>query len=62
MDMLDEDEGMQAQVEDIFITPPEVNAESDEDSADDDEGGMVYNLTVNSYLKKKSLINSLFLI
>lgn len=47
--MLDEDEDMQERVEKIFITPPEVNADSDEDSADDDDGGMIYNLTGKLY-------------
>ena len=43
--MLAEDEEVQEKIEQIFITPPEVNADSDEDSADDDDGGMVNNLT-----------------
>lgn len=45
LDMLEDDNEMQEHVDEIFITPPEVNAASDEDSADDDDGGMIYNLT-----------------
>ena len=37
--MLAEDEEVQEKIEQIFITPPEVNADSDEDSTDEDNGG-----------------------
>ena len=43
--MLAGDKEVQEKIKQIFITPPEVNADSDEDSADDDDGEMVYNLT-----------------
>lgn len=51
LNMLDEGKEIQEQVEKIFLTPPEVNADSDEDSADEDDGGMVYNLAGNLYFK-----------
>ncbi|KAG5864533.1 hypothetical protein JTB14_014291 [Gonioctena quinquepunctata] len=35
-DMLNDDETMAGQVEDIFITPPDVNVDTDEDSGDED--------------------------
>ncbi|KAG5864831.1 hypothetical protein JTB14_033773 [Gonioctena quinquepunctata] len=43
--MLNDDETMAGQVEDIFITPPDVNVDTDEDSGDEDGGGMIYNMT-----------------
>ncbi|KAG5877348.1 hypothetical protein JTB14_005148 [Gonioctena quinquepunctata] len=45
LDMLNDDETMAEQVEDIFITPPDVNVDTDEDSGDEDRGGMIYNMT-----------------
>ncbi|KAJ8953438.1 hypothetical protein NQ318_023557 [Aromia moschata] len=39
------DENIANQVDEIFIEPPETNVETDEDSADEDEGGMIHNLT-----------------
>ena len=45
LDMLNDDEELSSQVDQIFITPPEVNVDTDKDSADESDGGMIYNLT-----------------
>ncbi|KAJ8954297.1 hypothetical protein NQ318_005880, partial [Aromia moschata] len=45
LDMVYADENIANQVDDIFIEPPETNVETDEDYADEDEGGMIHNLT-----------------
>ncbi|KAJ8938653.1 hypothetical protein NQ314_011392 [Rhamnusium bicolor] len=45
LDMVYSDENIANQVDEIFIEPPETNVETDEDSADEDEGGMIHNLT-----------------
>ena len=42
--ILDEDEESQVDVTDVFISPPEGNELTDEDLADEDEGGLVDNL------------------
>ncbi|KAG5881582.1 hypothetical protein JTB14_034802 [Gonioctena quinquepunctata] len=44
MDMLEEDDNLLANVDNIFVEPPDPNVDTDEDSADEDEGGMVCNL------------------
>ena len=44
-DALAEDESNLLDVDGIFISPPDVNMDSDEDSASEDEGGLVDNLT-----------------
>lgn len=43
--MLNDDEDLLQQVDEIFMEPPDPNVDTDEDSADEDEGGMLYNLT-----------------
>lgn len=43
--MILENENIANEVDEIFIEPPESNIETDEDSADENEGGMVHNLT-----------------
>lgn len=45
LDMVYGDENIANQVDKIFIEPPETNIDTDEDSADEDEEGMVNNLT-----------------
>ena len=45
VDALAEDENNLLNVDGIFISPPDVNMDSDEDSASEDEGGFVDNLT-----------------
>ncbi|KAJ8937699.1 hypothetical protein NQ314_011755 [Rhamnusium bicolor] len=45
LDMVYADENIANQVDEIFIEPPETNVVTDEDSADEDEGGMIHNLT-----------------
>ncbi|XP_067000883.2 uncharacterized protein [Anabrus simplex] len=45
MDILEADDELGHQTEDIFIEPPDGNVDTDEDSANEDEGGMVHNLT-----------------
>ena len=45
VDALAEDESNLLDVDVIFISPPDVNIGSDEDSANEDEGGLVDNLT-----------------
>ena len=45
VDALAEDESNLLDVDGIFISPPDVNMDSDEDSASEDEGGLVDNLT-----------------
>ena len=45
VDALAEDERNLLAVDRIFISPPDVNMDSDEDSASEDEGGLVDNLT-----------------
>ncbi|XP_072399204.1 uncharacterized protein [Diabrotica undecimpunctata] len=46
LDMVYGDEKLAEQVDNIFITPPDVNgADTDEDSANEDEGGFINNLT-----------------
>jgi DNA excision repair protein ERCC-6 len=45
MRILAEDEESEIDVRDVFITPPEGNDLTDEDSADEDEGGLIDNLT-----------------
>ena len=42
--ILDEDEESQVDVTDVFISPPDGNELTDEDLADEDEGGLVDNL------------------
>ncbi|KAG5867364.1 hypothetical protein JTB14_008416 [Gonioctena quinquepunctata] len=44
MDILEEDDNLFANVDEIFVEPPDPNVDTDEDSADEDEGGMVCNL------------------
>lgn len=46
-DIIEELERCESEIDvaDIFIEPPEVNILSDEDSADEDDGGTVDNLT-----------------
>ena len=43
--MLLEDENEELEVDGIYIAPPQVNIDSDEDSADEDEGGLIDDLT-----------------
>ncbi|KAG8232458.1 hypothetical protein J437_LFUL012104 [Ladona fulva] len=43
--ILAEDEDSEVEVADVFISPPEGNELTDEDSADEDKGGLVDNLT-----------------
>ncbi|XP_068081249.1 uncharacterized protein [Anabrus simplex] len=45
VDILEADDELGHQTEDIFIEPPDGNVDTDEDSANEDEGGMVHNLT-----------------
>lgn len=45
LDMVYDNDDIANQVDEIFIEPPECNVGTDEDSADEDEGGMVHNLT-----------------
>ena len=45
VDALAEDESNLLDVDGIFISSPDVNMDSDEDSANEDEGGLVDNLT-----------------
>ena len=45
VDALAEDESNLLDVDGIFISPPDVNMDSDEDSANEDEGRLVDNLT-----------------
>ena len=45
VDALAEDESNLLDVDGVFISPPDVNMDSDEDSASEDEGGLVDNLT-----------------
>ncbi|XP_068085075.1 uncharacterized protein [Anabrus simplex] len=45
MDILEADDELGHQTEDIFIEPPDGNVDTDEDSSNEDEGGMVHNLT-----------------
>ena len=47
MDMLNEDNDLLQNVDEIFVEPPDPNVDTDEDSADEDEGGMIYNLSGN---------------
>lgn len=42
--MLSEDDDLMQNVDQIFVEPPDANVDTDEDSADEDEGGMIYNL------------------
>ncbi|KAG5880967.1 hypothetical protein JTB14_018696 [Gonioctena quinquepunctata] len=44
MGMLEEDDNLLANVDEIFVEPSDPNVVTDEDSADQDEGGMVCNL------------------
>ena len=43
--MLLEDENEELEVDGIYIAPPQVNIDSDKDSADEDEGGLIDDLT-----------------
>lgn len=43
--MIYADDDVANQVDEMFVEPPEANVETDEDSADEDEGGMFHNLT-----------------
>ncbi|KAG5864540.1 hypothetical protein JTB14_007595 [Gonioctena quinquepunctata] len=52
LDMLNDDETMAGQVEVIFITPPDVNVDTDEDSGDEDGGGVIYNMTDDDVLQQ----------
>ena len=45
VDVLLEDENEELEVDGIYIAPPQVNIDSDEDSADEDEGGLSDDLT-----------------
>ncbi|XP_068087184.1 uncharacterized protein [Anabrus simplex] len=45
MDILEADDELGHQTEGIFIEPPDGNVDTDEDSANEYEGGMVHNLT-----------------
>lgn len=42
--MLQEDDELLQNVDEIFVEPPEPNVDTDEDSANEDEGGNIYNL------------------
>ncbi|KAG5865569.1 hypothetical protein JTB14_012749 [Gonioctena quinquepunctata] len=44
MDMLEEDDNLLANIDEIFVEPPDPNVDTDEDSADEDEVGMVRNI------------------
>ncbi|XP_074029977.1 uncharacterized protein isoform X5 [Leptinotarsa decemlineata] len=44
LDMIWGDDEFQHTVDQIFVEPPEPNIETDEDSADEDDGGMIHNL------------------
>lgn len=43
--MLNDDKALLQQVDEIFVEPPDPNALTDEDSANEDEGGMIHNST-----------------
>ncbi|KAG5861864.1 hypothetical protein JTB14_029292 [Gonioctena quinquepunctata] len=47
MDMLEEDDNLLANVDEIFEEPPDTNVDTDEDSANEDEGEMVCNLNAD---------------
>lgn len=42
--MLSEDDDLLQNVDEIFVEPPDANVDTDEDSADEEEGGMMHNL------------------
>lgn len=43
--MINEDDDLLQEVDEIFLEPPEPTVDTDQDSADEDEGGMLYNLS-----------------
>ena len=45
VDVLLDDENEEIEVDGIYIAPPQENIDSDEDSADEDEGGFIDDLT-----------------
>jgi len=45
--MINEDDDLLQEVDEIFLEPPEPTVDTDQDSADEDEGGMLYNLSGN---------------
>ncbi|XP_069689776.1 piggyBac transposable element-derived protein 3-like [Periplaneta americana] len=45
LDIIEANDDLANKTEDIFIVPPDVHVDTDEDSANEDEGGMIYNVT-----------------
>lgn len=48
LDVVYGDENFVNEIEEISMDPPESNVENDEESANEDDGGMAHNLTVDS--------------
>ncbi|KAG5893887.1 hypothetical protein JTB14_001072 [Gonioctena quinquepunctata] len=56
MDMLKEDDNLLANVDEIFVEPSDTNVDTDEDSANEDEGGMVCNLNDTLLNRRKFML------
>ncbi|XP_067003927.2 uncharacterized protein [Anabrus simplex] len=56
LDILEADDSEEETVKGIFIEPPEVNVPSDEDSGDEDGGGLVDNLTGRQLSSKAEIV------